>query len=307
MKTTVKLPFLLCVIPLWSLVGIYVLKFSSKSQSDCYCEKCLSENEPWFKTRYNKSIPVFLTADYQLPEKDFKWWNVLRGKGGNYSTYIELVEEVFKVIPHRPSVMNERPGCCKTCAVVGNSINLKGSRYGPLINLHDVVMRINYAPTKGWEADVGSKTTHRIMYPESSTHLDNKTRLVMFPFKLEDLLWLPKTLTTGYFVRYKPKLRANKTLAMVVNPAFMKYVHETWLEKKGYYPSTGFLTLMMAVHICDEIHVFGFGADKFGDWKHYWDIGRYHLKKTGGHHGVFEYEIIQKLTQHRIIQFFPGW
>jgi len=29
---------------------------------------------------------------------------------------------------------------------------------------------MNKAPTKGYEKDVGSKTTHRLLYPESALH-----------------------------------------------------------------------------------------------------------------------------------------
>ncbi len=32
---------------------------------------------------------------------------------------------------------------------------------------------MNKAPVQGYEKDVGSRATHRIMYPESATHLDN--------------------------------------------------------------------------------------------------------------------------------------
>lgn len=40
---------------------------------------------------------------------------------------------------------------------------------------------------------------------------------------------------------------------MIYNPAFFKYVHEAWLDGHGHYPSTGFLSLLLAVHICDEV------------------------------------------------------
>lgn len=43
------------------------------------------------------------------------------------------------------------------------------------------------------------------------------------------------------------------TQVMVVNPGFIKYVHHIWLDRKGYYPSTGFVGVMLAMHICDEV------------------------------------------------------
>ena len=39
----------------------------------------------------------------------------------------------------------------------------------------------------------------------------------------------------------------------ILNPQFIKYVYEVWLKNSGSYPSTGFLGLMLAIHICDEV------------------------------------------------------
>lgn len=51
----------------------------------------------------------------------------------------------------------------KRCAVVGNSGALLYSRYGKLIDSHDVVFRMNQAPTHGYETYVGHKATHRLL------------------------------------------------------------------------------------------------------------------------------------------------
>lgn len=41
---------------------------------------------------------------------------------------------------------------------------------------------------------------------------------------------------------------------MRLNPAFMKYVEmKCGWEKKGKYPSSGFLTLTLIMHVCDEV------------------------------------------------------
>lgn len=61
-----------------------------------------------------------------------------------------------------------------------------------------VPFRMNSARIKGYEADVGTRTTHRIMYPESAVDLDNTTHLLLFPFKIQDLEWLTKALSTGF-------------------------------------------------------------------------------------------------------------
>ena len=51
----------------------------------------------------------------------------------------------------------------KRCAIVGNSGLLKASRYGTAIDSHQVVVRINHAPTEGFRAHVGSRTTARVL------------------------------------------------------------------------------------------------------------------------------------------------
>ncbi|KAK2830080.1 hypothetical protein Q5P01_018011 [Channa striata] len=198
------------------------------------------------------------------------------------------------------------PNRYRFCAVVGNSVNLKGSRYGPLIDFHDIVIRINHGSTKGYESDVGTKTTHHVMYPESAVQLDNTTHLVFTPFKMKDLLWLQKTFTVGK-KSVKSKTIANKDLVMIFNPAFMKYIHENWLDKRGKYPSTGFLTLALSIKICDKVSVFGFGADSDGNWSHYFEKLRNKKLKTGPHSGMYEYEIIQKLHKFGKINLFRGW
>lgn len=53
----------------------------------------------------------------------------------------------------------------KKIAVVWSSPTLLGSNLGEHIDKFDVVVRINFSPTSGFEADVGSKTTHRILDP----------------------------------------------------------------------------------------------------------------------------------------------
>lgn len=56
-------------------------------------------------------------------------------------------------------------------------------------------------PTEGYEKDVGSKTTHRILYPESAVDVDNSTHLVLLPFKITDMRWLISVFTTKHITQ----------------------------------------------------------------------------------------------------------
>ncbi|XP_056154766.1 CMP-N-acetylneuraminate-beta-galactosamide-alpha-2,3-sialyltransferase 1-like, partial [Lampris incognitus] len=208
------------------------------------------------------------------------------------------------------SFLDPRPDRCRTCAVVGNSDNLKGSHYGPLIDINDVVIRMNAARTKGFEADVGSRTTLHAMYPESAVDLANTTHLVLFPYKTLDIQWLISAFTTGSitltYTRVRARIKANKDLVMVLNPAFIKYVHDIWLEKHGKYPSTGILALILSLHICDEVNVFGYGADKEGYWNHYWEVIESKHHRSFQHNRNYEYNLIEELSEQGKLQMFRG-
>ncbi|XP_033995075.1 ST3 beta-galactoside alpha-2,3-sialyltransferase 8 [Trematomus bernacchii] len=162
---------------------------------------------------------------------------------------------------------------------------------------------MNKAVTRGFEKDVGNRTTHHFLYPESAVDVARGVSLVLLPFKLRDMEWLTSALSTGEvkmtYMRVKERVEADKDKVLVVNPVFFKYAHERWTEGHGRYPSTGMLALIFALHTCDQVSVFGYGADKQGNWHHYWEENRYAgaFRKTGVHSADFETVIIQQLAK----------
>uniref|UniRef100_A0A8C6UN24 CMP-N-acetylneuraminate-beta-galactosamide-alpha-2,3-sialyltransferase 1 n=1 Tax=Neogobius melanostomus TaxID=47308 RepID=A0A8C6UN24_9GOBI len=278
---------------------------------ECGCGKRLEQDHPWFMQRFQKNITPLLTSNYTLSQEAFNWWKKVQGEKRDIMFFKQTTQKIFELFPAFPPVPEPGLDGCRTCAVVGNSGTLKRSHYGKLIDHHTSVIRINYGKTKGFEQDVGRRTTHRVMYPESSSGLDNSTHLVLFPFRIKDLEWLVGAFTTDIDMKSsksnKKMSAANKNLVMVLNPAFMKYVHQSWLQGKGDYPSTGFMTVILALHICDEVSVFGFGADSDGNWSHYWEVLRNKTLKTGGHPGSVEYDMIVELAKRGKLDFYRGW
>ncbi|KAM4539471.1 CMP-N-acetylneuraminate-beta-galactosamide-alpha-2,3-sialyltransferase 1-like [Odontesthes bonariensis] len=300
--------------------SLYFFKYAFRlsdsifSKGPCACRQCVAEleDDPWFAERFNQSIHPLMTRDNSiLSDETFKWWQWLQSER-NPANFSEVVEELFQVIHDEVLYMDASPERCRSCSVVGNSGNLKGSHYGGLIDSSDFIIRMNQAPTSGFEEDVGARTTHHVMYPESAIDLDNTTSLVLIPFKTLDLQWIISALTTGTikytYLPVMPRIKANKDKVLIYSPTFFKYVYESWLEGHGRYPSTGFLSLLLAIHICDEVSVFGFGADQYGNWHHYWE--KNHLagafRHTGVHDGDYEYNVTLLLTDKHKIRMFKG-
>ncbi|XP_007239969.3 ST3 beta-galactoside alpha-2,3-sialyltransferase 8 [Astyanax mexicanus] len=278
----------------------------------CSCSTCISDpgESDWFDRRYDSSQHPYLTnQDQPIDPTALKWWLALQRSVDG--TMEEVMRKMFSVISPPPGEELNPAGRCRTCAVVGNSGNLRDSKYGELIDAHSIVFRMNKATTVGFERDVGNKTTHHFMYPESAVDLQPGVHLVLLPFKLRDLQWVTSALSTGEikttYTRVKERVQAEKDKIIVVNPGFFKYTHDHWTEHHGRYPSTGMLAIVFALHLCDEVSVFGYGADLQGNWHHYWEENRYAgaFRKTGVHDADFESKIIQTLNSERKIKLYP--
>ncbi|KAJ7331870.1 hypothetical protein JRQ81_014050 [Phrynocephalus forsythii] len=220
-----------------------------------------------------------------------------------------IMKNLFDILPSLIDQVQDIAQCGK-CAVVGNSGRLKGSKYGEKIDSHQFVLRINTAPTKGFELDVGRRTTHRFIYPESAMNLNPGTHLVLLPFKPLDLKWLASAFSSGdikhTYKRVQQFIQADKNKVLIIHPGFLKYIHDKWTKQHGRYPSTGLTALIFAIHVCTQVSAFGFGADSNGDWHHYWEenylAGAF--RKTRVHDGDFEFVLIKRLAAEGKVSFY---
>ncbi|XP_041693276.1 CMP-N-acetylneuraminate-beta-galactosamide-alpha-2,3-sialyltransferase 2 [Coregonus clupeaformis] len=285
-----------------------------QQEKTCACPRCVGDPgvSDWFDENYDADIsPVWTRDNIQLPSDVYYWWVMLQPQFKPH-TIQQVLLRLFQVIPGRSPYGSWDPARCLRCAVVGNSGNLRGAGYGPTIDGHNYIMRINLAPTVGYEEDAGSHTTHHFMYPESAKNLAANVSFVLVPFKTLDLLWITSALSTGQirftYAPVKQFLRVDKDKVQIFNPAFFKYIHDRWTKHHGRYPSTGMLVLFFTLHVCDEVNVFGFGADSRGNWHHYWEENRYsgEFRKTGVHDADYEAQIIDSLAKAGKITVFPG-
>ncbi|KAK9404657.1 CMP-N-acetylneuraminate-beta-galactosamide- alpha-2-3-sialyltransferase 2-like [Crotalus adamanteus] len=268
----------------------------------CHHNRCIGLSSlDWFCDHFNASVNrLLILENSDIPPGVLQWWLMLQ-KSKDGSQFQMIVKNLFDLLQPLPARVQDVVHC-GTCAVVGNSGRLRGSKYGEKIDSHKFVMRMNTAQVTGFEEDVGTRTTHHFMYPESAVNLHSNVHLVLVPFKPLDLKWLASALSTGdiqqTYKRVKRFIKADKSKILIIHPVFLKYIQDKWTRHHGKYPSTGLVTLIFAIHTCTQVSVFGFGADSNGNWHHYWEDNRYAgaFRKSGVHDGPFELQLIERLA-----------
>ncbi|XP_036391993.1 CMP-N-acetylneuraminate-beta-galactosamide-alpha-2,3-sialyltransferase 4 isoform X2 [Megalops cyprinoides] len=179
------------------------------------------------------------------------------------------------------------------------------------------IEKLNNAPVRGYEDDVGNKTTMRLFYPESasynpSLHNDPDTIMVLVPFKQHDLRWLKEILYDEKRVRkgfWKPPPQiwlGHTSQIRVLDPFFLKQTASALLRiplqpkrnQRPVHPTTGILAVYMALNYCDVVHVAGFGYPKFRDQKqpiHYYGHETMKSMKDSNHDLPHEAEALKRL------------
>jgi beta-galactoside alpha-2,3-sialyltransferase (sialyltransferase 4A) len=254
--------------------------------------------EAEFPDSFREGVDIFWESreGWVSPEV-FDWW-AFRVKPEGLTR--EAAERMFSRIPGRSPVFSS-PRRRQICAVVGASRNLLGSRYGPLIDSHDVVIRVNRAPTEDLDSDVGKRTTHHVMWPREleESEFNREAYLLMTPISAS---------TVGVFDRIltlvEDDLRWDLEDVRIIHPEFVKYIHENWTREQLAYPSTGFIALMVAVHVCDEVDVFGFGADAAGRWDRYYD--GWLVDAAEFHPADLEGQLRREMEEKGILKVFRG-
>ena len=153
-----------------------------------------------------------------------------------------------------PSTLLPRPQRgCASCALVGGSARLLAQNLGGQIDSHTHVIRMNKAPTAGFEPSVGSRTSFRVCTVGCTAD--------MFEWPTElDVTYI------FYFLRASRDLQWMKTAKShaidfaVLSPAWMKTAKQLFELSKR--PSTGTLALVWALNsgICHSVDIFGFSG-----------------------------------------------
>ncbi|KAM9832614.1 alpha-N-acetylgalactosaminide alpha-2,6-sialyltransferase 2 [Neosynchiropus ocellatus] len=227
---------------------------------------------------------------------------------------------------------------CIRCAVVGNGGILKGSGKGSEIDQHHYVFRTNGAIVKGFETDVGSRTTHYIfstntlrnsmaMYARvgfKGPPISEETRYIFLPDHDRDYLLMKAAATQTFVTRGRDRGRnpmklfgedVSKKKLKMFHPDFVRYIRNRFLRSrilKGrhrniYRPSTGATMLLAALHTCDQVSAYGFMTSNYGSYSdHYYDRNFHRVGFFANHDLKLEMILWQQLNEAALIRLYTG-
>ncbi|XP_073723228.1 alpha-N-acetylgalactosaminide alpha-2,6-sialyltransferase 2-like [Misgurnus anguillicaudatus] len=225
---------------------------------------------------------------------------------------------------------------CIRCAVVGNGGILNGSKKGKEIDEHDYVFRVNGALLKGFEEDVGSRTS---FYTFSTNTMRNsmnnygglgyrgppvteETRYIFLPDHDRDYI-LMRAAATHTVIEKGPEssktppkyFGENVTVKnfKMYHPDFVRYLRNRFLHssrlktgaRKIYRPTTGAVMLLAALHTCDQVDAYGFMTPNWTSFSdHYYDKKRKPVIFYANHDMQMEMKLWKELHEAGLINLF---
>ncbi|NXX04571.1 SIA4C sialyltransferase, partial [Larus smithsonianus] len=208
---------------------------------------------------------------------------------------------------------------CQRCIVVSNGYSIHGQRFGKIIDSHHVIIRLNDAPVKEHKKDVGERTSIRLFFPESALpnlleNSDNDTLMVLVPFKPLDFLWLREVLLktrkktkVGVWRQPPREWRGNVSQLRILNPYVTYEATYKLLQlnvSSGRYATTGIIALNLALRMCQEVNIAGFGYP--GNHAnttpiHYYNMGHSRKKELFQHSITAERNWLLKMIELGVI------
>uniref|UniRef100_A0A3B5MYA9 Beta-galactoside alpha-2,6-sialyltransferase 2 n=1 Tax=Xiphophorus couchianus TaxID=32473 RepID=A0A3B5MYA9_9TELE len=204
----------------------------------------------------------------------------------------------------------------KSCAVVTSAGSILRSRLGKEIEAHDAVLRFNAAPTEGYEHDVGSKTTIRIInsqilanpnYEFNTSSIYKNITLVAWdpaPYNVNLHKWYdsPDYNLFGPYIDHR-KAHPDQPF-YILHPSYVWRLWDviqsnTQENIQPNPPSSGFIGILLMMALCEQVHVYEYipsmrQSDLCHYHEHYYDaactLGAYHPL-------LFEKILIQRINK----------
>uniref|UniRef100_A0A8C8A9K6 Alpha-2,6-sialyltransferase n=1 Tax=Oryzias sinensis TaxID=183150 RepID=A0A8C8A9K6_9TELE len=146
---------------------------------------------------------------------------------------------------------------CKTCSLVTSSGQLTGHRRGGEIDQSDCVIRMNDAPTRGFQQDVGQRTDVRVV-AHSSLQRVLQSRQQLLNGSQVLVFWGPSSCMRrdGRGQIYNTLRLMNQLLPKL---RLFSFKEETGIDRKtsNSWLSPGWFTMAIALELCDMINVYG--------------------------------------------------
>ncbi|XP_018094029.1 alpha-N-acetylgalactosaminide alpha-2,6-sialyltransferase 2 isoform X2 [Xenopus laevis] len=313
----------------------------SKEQVPDTCPTSLQlrvKNDSYFNTLFNFEVPLLLWNSH-MTERN---WDILGKRPVPYGWKDLPQEDVASTLKllndsaHRVMFRRQGPQKCIRCAVVGNGGILNGSRKGKEIDGHDYVFRLNGAVIKGFEKDVGTKTSFYgftvntmknslISYNEygfTQTPKGADLRYIFIPSDLRDYVMLRSGILgvqvpSGYDKGDKPSVyfgpKPSPRKFKMLHPDFLLYTRERFLKSDIlntkyaglYMPSTGGLMLLTALHSCDQVSAYGFITPDYNRYSdHYYELQKIPLEFYANHDMILEMQLWGRLHDKGIIKLY---
>ncbi|XP_056325575.1 alpha-N-acetylgalactosaminide alpha-2,6-sialyltransferase 1.2 [Danio aesculapii] len=327
-------------LPHWKFDDLYRSDPQFK-QSECTTSLQKSSN-PAFQQKFIPNIQLFLQRDHlNMSEWNrlYHFNNPFGYMGLNYTAIKAAVDTIPKPassqLLHVPTGVKD--GCIR-CAVVGASGILNGSKLGKEIDSSDYVFRVNAAIIAGHEEDVGKRTSVYVHTAHSITQslmihkkrgfkqipTDKDIKYVLIPEGprdynfLESLMKNRKIPSGAYRGRTPRKYYSghfNESSYYILHPDFLRYVRNRFLRAKQLKtkrwwvvrPTNGAFTLLLAMHTCDFVKVYGFCTADYRKYpSYYYDTKHTKLVFYGNHDYRLEMKTWKKFHDNKLIWLYLG-
>ncbi|XP_063153368.1 CMP-N-acetylneuraminate-beta-galactosamide-alpha-2,3-sialyltransferase 2-like isoform X2 [Candoia aspera] len=157
--------------PSSKILGEWLVQDSLMKEEMCHHNRCTGLSSwDWFCDHFDASVNCLLTLEnMDIPPEVLQWWLKLQ-RSQDGSQIQKIIKKLFDLL-QSPTAGVQDGAQCGTCAVVGNSGRLRGSKYGEKIDSHQFVMRTYKRVKQFIKAD---KSKVLILYPGFLKYIQDK-------------------------------------------------------------------------------------------------------------------------------------